>query len=128
LARSTGRNDAQVEHALAIYHAASQLGTADGANAEAAREHTSIYGRSREAFRYDFAEVGRLDAQREVGPAGTRSAARIGEARRQADNAGFARGAAAADASVRAKPRGSTVSFRRWPHGGQSDRYGGRRR
>jgi conjugal transfer mating pair stabilization protein TraG len=27
----------------------SQLGTADGANAEAAREHTSIYGRSREA-------------------------------------------------------------------------------
>jgi len=106
LARSTGRNEAQVEHALETYHTASQLGTADGANTEAAREHTSIYGRSRETSRYDFAErSGRLDAQREVVPAGTRSAAHIGEARRQADNTGFAQGAAAAGASVREAAR-----------------------
>jgi conjugal transfer mating pair stabilization protein TraG len=79
-----------------------QVGTADGATAEAAREGTSVYGRTREAAGYDFAErSGKLDAQREVGHDGTRSAARIGEQRRQADNAGFAEGAAAAGMSVR---------------------------
>src|SRR3546814_11629899 len=46
-----------------------------------------------------------LDAQREVGHDGTRSAARIGEQRRQADNAGFAEGAAAAGMSVRQAAR-----------------------
>lgn len=97
LARATGRNEAQVEKALATYSAASQLGTADGATAEAAREGTSVYGRTREAAGYDFAErSGKLDAQREVGPEGTRSAARIGEQRRQSENFGFAEGAAAA--------------------------------
>ena len=56
-----------------------------GATAEAAREGTSVYGRTREAAGYDFAErSGKLDAQREVGHDGTRSAARIGEQRRQA--------------------------------------------
>ncbi|SEJ92384.1 conjugal transfer mating pair stabilization protein TraG [Sphingobium sp. AP50] len=102
LARATGRNEAQVERALATYSTASQLGTADGATAEAAREATSVYGRTREAAGYDFAErSGKLDAQREVGPDGTRSAARIGEQRRQSENFGFAQGAAAAGASVR---------------------------
>lgn len=102
LARATGRNEAQVEKALATYSAASQLGTADGASAEAAREGTSVYGRTREAAGYDFAErSGKLDAQREAGPDGTRSAARIGEQRRQSDNFGFAAGAAAAGTSVR---------------------------
>lgn len=106
LARSTGRNEAQVERALATYHAAGQLGTADGANAEAVREHTSIYGRSRETSGYDFAErAGKLDAQREVGHSGTRQSAHIGEQRRQADNAGFAQGAAAAGSSVREAAR-----------------------
>ncbi|MDE8654473.1 conjugal transfer protein TraG N-terminal domain-containing protein [Novosphingobium album (ex Liu et al. 2023)] len=102
LSRSTGRNEAQVMRALETYNAASQVGTADGATAEAGREHTSVYGRTREAAGYDFAErSGKLDAQREVGTAGTRASARIGEQRRQADNAGFAEGAAAAGVSVR---------------------------
>jgi conjugal transfer mating pair stabilization protein TraG len=48
LSRSTGRTEAQVEKALETYNAASQLGTADGASAEAAREHTSVYARTRE--------------------------------------------------------------------------------
>jgi conjugal transfer mating pair stabilization protein TraG len=102
LSRATGRNEAQVMQALETYNAAVQVGTADGATAEAAREGTSVYGRTREAAGYDFAErSGKLDAQREVGHEGTRSAARIGEQRRQADNAGFAEGAAAAGMSVR---------------------------
>ena len=78
-----------------------QVGTADGATAEAAREGTSVYGRTREAAGYDFAErSGKLDAQREIGPDGVRSNAQIGEQWRQADNAGFAEGAAAAGVSV----------------------------
>jgi hypothetical protein len=64
-------------------------GTADGATAEASREGTSIYGRTREAAGYDFAErSGKLDAQREVGTSGTatrgadrRAAAAVGEFR-----------------------------------------------
>lgn len=106
LSRATGRNEAQVMHALESYNAAAQVGTADGATAEAAREGTSVYGRTREAAGYDFAErSGKLDAQREVGPDGTRSAARIGEQRRQSENFGFAQGAAAAGASVREAAR-----------------------
>lgn len=106
LSRAIGRSEAQVLHALETYSAATQLGTADGATAEAAREGTSVYGRTREAAGYDFAErSGRLDAQREVGLAGTRSAARIGEQRRQADNTGFAAGAAAAGLSTREAAR-----------------------
>ncbi|MFC3443905.1 conjugal transfer protein TraG N-terminal domain-containing protein [Sphingobium rhizovicinum] len=102
LARATGRNEAQVEKALATFSAATQLGTADGTTAEAAREGTSVYGRTREAAGYDFAErSGKLDAQREVGHDGTRAAARIGEQRRQSDNFGFAEGAEAAGTSVR---------------------------
>ncbi|ANI79209.1 conjugal transfer protein TraG N-terminal domain-containing protein [Sphingobium sp. EP60837] len=102
LARATGRNEAQVEKALATYSAATQLGIADGTTAEAAREGTSVYGRTREAAGYDFAErSGKLDAQREVGHDGTRAAARIGEQRRQSDNFGFAEGAQAAGTSVR---------------------------
>ncbi len=102
LSRATGRNEAQVVRALESYNAALQVGTADGASAQAAREVTSVYGRTREAAGYDFAErSGKLDAQKEVGHAGTRSAARIGEQRRQADNAGFAEGAGAAGMSVR---------------------------
>src|SRR3546814_10649706 len=38
LSRATGRNEAQVEAALERYGAATQLGTADGATAEAGRE------------------------------------------------------------------------------------------
>ncbi|RQW46101.1 conjugal transfer protein TraG N-terminal domain-containing protein [Novosphingobium sp. LASN5T] len=106
LGRATGRNEAQVLHALETYNAATQLGTADGANAEAAREGTSVYGRTRDAAGYDFAErTGKLDAQREVGTGGTRSAARIGEERRQSDNFGYAEGAAAAGTSVRQAAR-----------------------
>jgi conjugal transfer mating pair stabilization protein TraG len=106
LSRATGRNEAQVLRALETYNAAVQVGTADGATAEAAREGTSVYGRTREAAGYDFAErSGKLDAQREVGHDGTRSAARIGEQRRQADNAGYAEGAAAAGMSVRQAAR-----------------------
>ena len=76
------------------------------ATAEAAREGTSVYGRTREAAGYDFAErSGKLDAQREIGPDGVRSNAQIGEQRRQADNAGFAEGAAAAGVSVREAAR-----------------------
>jgi len=106
LSRATGRNEAQVLRALESYNAAVQVGTADGATAEAAREGTSVYGRTREAAGYDFAErSGKLDAQREVGHDGTRSAARVGEQRRQADNAGFAEGAAAAGMSVRQAAR-----------------------
>src|SRR3546814_9873720 len=56
LSRATGRNEAQVEAALERYGAATQLGTADGATAEAGREGTSVYGRTREAAGYDFAE------------------------------------------------------------------------
>lgn len=106
LARATGRNEAQVEKALATYSAATQLGTADGAVAEAAREGTSIYRRARETAGYDFAErAGKLDAQREVGLDGTRGAASIGEQRRQAENFGFAEGAAAAGMSTREAAR-----------------------
>ena len=106
LSRSTGRNEAQVLRALESYNAAVQVGTADGATAEAAREGTSVYGRTREAAGYDFAErSGKLDAQREIGPDGVRSNAQIGEQRRQADNAGFAEGAAAAGVSVREAAR-----------------------
>ncbi|MBO9579579.1 MAG: conjugal transfer protein TraG N-terminal domain-containing protein [Sphingobium sp.] len=102
LSHATGRNEAQVLHALETYNAATQVGTADGATAEATREGTSIYGRTREAAGYDFAErSGKLDAQREVGPDGTRAAARIGERRRQSENYGFAEGAAAAGVSTR---------------------------
>ncbi|WP_232495515.1 conjugal transfer protein TraG N-terminal domain-containing protein [Novosphingobium kaempferiae] len=102
LSQATGRSEAQVLHALETYNAASQVGTADGATAEATRVGTSVYGRTREAAGYDFAErSGKLDAQREVGTAGTRSAARIGEQRRQAENFGFAEGAAAAGTSTR---------------------------
>lgn len=106
LSRATGRNEAQVEHALETYNAAVRLGTADGATREAAREGTSVYGRTREAAGYDFAErSGRLDAQREVGTGGTRAAARIGEQRRQSENFGFAQGAAAAGVSTREAAR-----------------------
>jgi len=106
LSHATGRNEAQVLHAMETYSAATQLGTADGASAEASREGTSVYGRTREAAGYDFAErSGKLDAQREVGTAGTRSAARIGEQRHQADNFGFAEGAAAAGVSTREAAR-----------------------
>lgn len=106
LSRSTGRSEAQVLRALEVYNAAVQVGTADGASAEAAREGTSVYARTREAAGYDFAErAGKLDAQREVGHDGTRAAARIGEQRRQADNTGFAEGAAAAGMSVRQAAR-----------------------
>ncbi|MDI1296281.1 MAG: conjugal transfer protein TraG, partial [bacterium] len=106
LSRATGRNEAQVMHALESYNAATQVGTADGATAEAAREGTSVYGRTREAAGYDFAErSGKLDAQREVGPDGTRSAARISEQRRQSENFGVAQGAAAAGTSVREAAR-----------------------
>ncbi|WP_454882976.1 conjugal transfer protein TraG N-terminal domain-containing protein [Sphingomonas oryzagri] len=102
LAHTTGRNEAQVEHALETYNASTQVGTADGATREAAREGTSVYGRTREASGYDFAErSGRLDAQREIGPDGVRGNAMIGEQRRQSENAGFADGAAAAGVSVR---------------------------
>ena len=70
------------------------------------REGTSIYGRTREAAGYDFAErSGKLDAQREVGHDGTRGAARIGEQRRQSENFGFAEGAAAAGMSTREAAR-----------------------
>jgi conjugal transfer mating pair stabilization protein TraG len=66
----------------------------------------SVYGRTREAAGYDFAErSGKLDAQREVGTGGTRGAARIGEQRRQADNFGYAQGAAAAGVSTREAAR-----------------------
>jgi conjugal transfer mating pair stabilization protein TraG len=106
LSRTTGRNEAQVVRALETYAAATQVGTADGATAEAGREGTSVYGRTREAAGYDFAErSGKLDAQREVGTGGTRSAARIGEQRRQADNFGFVDGAAAAGVSTREAAR-----------------------
>ncbi|KTE21678.1 DNA transfer protein [Sphingopyxis sp. H050] len=102
LARSTGRNEAQVMRALEQYNASVSVGTADGATAEAGREGASVYGRTREAAGYDFAErSGKLDAQREVGTSGTRAAARIGEQRRQSDNFGFAQGAAAAGVSTR---------------------------
>ncbi|WP_454884376.1 conjugal transfer protein TraG N-terminal domain-containing protein [Sphingomonas oryzagri] len=102
LAHATGRNEAQVEHALETYNAAGQVGTADGATREAAREGTSVYGRTREAAGYDFAErSGRLDAQREVGPDGVRGNAMLGEQRRESENAGYADGTAAAGVSVR---------------------------
>ena len=102
LSRATGRSEAHVMRALEAYNAATQVGTADGASAEAAREHTGVYARTQEAAGYDFAErSGKLDAQREVGRDGTRGAARIGEQRRQSDNIGFAQGAAAAGVSTR---------------------------
>jgi conjugal transfer mating pair stabilization protein TraG len=106
LSRATGRNEAQVARALETYRAATDLGTADGATAEAAREGSSVYGRTREAAGYDFAErSGKLDAQREVGHDGTRRAARIGEQRRQSDSFGFAEGAEAAGLSTREAAR-----------------------
>lgn len=102
LSRATGRNEAQISRALEAYNAAVQVGTADGASAEAAREGTSVYARTGEAAGFDFAErSGKLDAQAEIGAAGTRANARIGEQRRQAENAGFAAGAAAAGMPVR---------------------------
>jgi conjugal transfer mating pair stabilization protein TraG len=106
LARATGRSEAHVVRAIENYNAATQLGTADGASAEAHREGSSVYGRTREAAGYDFAErSGKLDAQREIGHGGTRGAARIGEQRRQADNFGYAQGAAAAGVSTREAAR-----------------------
>ncbi len=106
LSRATGRNEAQVARALETYRAATELGTADGVTAEATREGTSVYGRTREAAGYDFADrSGKLDAQREVGHDGTRSAARIGEERRQSENFGFAQGAEAAGMSTREAAR-----------------------
>jgi conjugal transfer mating pair stabilization protein TraG len=106
LSRATGRDEAQVTKALETYKAATDLGTADGATAEAAREGSSVYGRTKEAAGYDFAErSGKLDAQREVGHDGTRSAARIGEQRRQSENFGFAQGAEAAGMSTREAAR-----------------------
>lgn len=106
LSRATGRNEAQVERALETYNVSTQLGTADGATAEAGREGTSVYGRTRETSGYDFAErAGKLDAQREVGRDGTRGAARIGEERRQSENFGFAEGAEAAGVSTREAAR-----------------------
>jgi conjugal transfer mating pair stabilization protein TraG len=106
LSHATGRNEAQVTRALETYNAATSLGTADGASSEAAREGTSVYGRTREAAGYDFAErSGKLDAQREVGTGGTRAAARIAEQRRQSDNFGFAEGASAAGVSTREAAR-----------------------
>jgi conjugal transfer mating pair stabilization protein TraG len=106
LSRATGRNEAQVTRALETYNASTQLGTADGATAEAAREGTNVYGRARETAGFDFAErAGKLDAQREVGLEGTRGAARIGEERRQSDNFGFAEGAQAAGVSTREAAR-----------------------
>ncbi|MFA7585795.1 MAG: conjugal transfer protein TraG N-terminal domain-containing protein [Novosphingobium sp.] len=123
LSRATGRNEAQVLHALETYNAAVSVGTADGASAEAAREGTSVYGRTREAAGYDFAErSGKLDAQREVGPDGTRSASRIGEQRRQAENFGYADGAAAAGTSVRQAARlDSFIQALRQTSGNQVD-------
>src|SRR3546814_3950863 len=92
--------------ALETYTPSVQLGTADGATAEAVREGKSVYGRTREVAGYDFAErSGKLDAQREVGHDGVRGAARIGEQRRQSDNFGFAEGAAAAGVSTREAAR-----------------------
>lgn len=106
LSRATGRNEAQVMAALERYNASVQVGTADGATAEAAHEGTSVYGRTKEAAGYDFAErSGKLDAQREVGTGGTRAAARIGKQRRQSENFGFAEGAEAAGVSTREAAR-----------------------
>lgn len=106
LSRATGRNEAQGLHALESYNAATQVGTADGATAEVAREGASVYGRTLEAAGFDFAErSGKLDAQREIGPDGMRSAARTGEQRRQSENFGFAQGAATAGTSVREAAR-----------------------
>ncbi|WP_404337799.1 conjugal transfer protein TraG N-terminal domain-containing protein [Sphingomonas sp. MMS12-HWE2-04] len=106
LARTTGRDEAQVTRAIESYNAATSLGTADGATTEAHREGTSIYRRTRDAAQYDFAErSGKLDAQHEIGTSGTRAAAKIGEQRRQSDNFGFAQGAAAAGTSTREAAR-----------------------
>ena len=106
LSRATGRSEAQTLKALETYNAATQVGTADGASAEAGREGTSVYRRTRDAAGYDFAErSGKLDAQHEVGTGVTRSAARIGEQRRQSDNVGYAQGAAAAGVSTREAAR-----------------------
>ena len=123
LSRATGRNEAQVLRALETYNAAVSVGTADGATAEAAREGISVYGRTREAAGYDFAErSGKLDAQREVGTGGTRSAARIGEQRRQSENFGYAEGAAAAGTSVRQTARlDSFIQALRQTSGNQVD-------
>lgn len=68
LGRATGRSEAQVLKALETYQAATQIGTADGATAEVAREGTSVYAGTGETAGYDVAErAGKLDAQREVG-------------------------------------------------------------
>src|SRR3546814_20145876 len=56
LSRATGRNEAQVMRAPDTYNAAVQVGTADGATAEAARAGTSVYGRTPEAAGHAFAE------------------------------------------------------------------------
>ncbi len=106
LSRATGRSEAHVMRALETYNAATQVGTADGATAEAAREHSGVYSRTRDAAGYDFAErSGRLDAQSEAGRDGTRGAARIGEQRRQSESFGFAQGASAAGVSTREAAR-----------------------
>jgi conjugal transfer mating pair stabilization protein TraG len=106
LSRATGRSEAHVMRALETYNAATQVGTADGASAEAAREGTSVYAQTKDAAGYDFAErSGKLDAQREIGRDGTRGAARIGEQRRQSESFGYAQGAAAAGVSTREAAR-----------------------
>ena len=102
IAQATGRSNAEVLQAVQRFQTASNVGTADGQTAEAAREGTTIYGRTSEAGGFDFAERGgKLDAQREIGKDGVRSVARTGEQRRQADNTGFVAGAAAAGLGVR---------------------------
>src|SRR3546814_12943754 len=113
--------------ALETYTPSVQLGTADGATAEAVREGKSVYGRTREVAGYDFAErSGKLDAQREVGHDGVRGAARIGEQRRQSDNFGFAEGAAAAGVSTREAARlESFIQALSRPAGNQVDMAGG---
>src|SRR5262249_5815615 len=49
LSRATGRSEAEVVRGLESYNAAVQVGTADGANAEAASECASVYGRTSDA-------------------------------------------------------------------------------
>ncbi|QJU59271.1 conjugal transfer protein TraG [Sphingomonas sp. AP4-R1] len=102
LGRATGRDEARVMRALETFNAATQIGTADGVTAEAARERTTIYGRTRETAGYDLADrAGKLDAQREIEHDGVRQAARIREQRQESNEAGFAHGARAAGTSVR---------------------------
>src|SRR3546814_20093815 len=86
LSRATGRNEAQVMRALETSNAPVQLGTADGATAEAGREGKSVYGSPREVDGCDFAEsLGKLGAQREAGHGGARGSESIGQSRQQND-------------------------------------------